>query len=190
MPCSSVSAPGQGHGTSGRAALPAAARGRRLGCRSHAAVRLKPGWVAWWLQGPRRWRDDVRCPDFGSIPIRIMVSCLWVDCSPGDAPGTIHRGNEGGARPAAGGSAADAGIAEASGATADETAPERYGRALPIPASDYNAREGRAVFLHYCASCHGLRIAICASPRADHSRGGDRIDPCRRAKASVAHRAR
>ena len=27
--------------------------------------RLKPGWITWWLQGPRRWRGDVRCPDFG-----------------------------------------------------------------------------------------------------------------------------
>ncbi|MFQ5719960.1 MAG: c-type cytochrome, partial [Acidobacteriota bacterium] len=27
--------------------------------------RLKSGWVAWWLQGPQRWRADVRCPDFG-----------------------------------------------------------------------------------------------------------------------------
>lgn len=27
--------------------------------------RLKPGWVAWWLQGPQRWREDVRCPDHG-----------------------------------------------------------------------------------------------------------------------------
>ena len=27
--------------------------------------RLKPGWVAWWLQGPQRWRKDVRCPDYG-----------------------------------------------------------------------------------------------------------------------------
>jgi cytochrome c2 len=27
--------------------------------------RLKPGWVSWWLQGPQRWRDDVRCPDHG-----------------------------------------------------------------------------------------------------------------------------
>ncbi len=27
--------------------------------------RLKPGWVAWWLQGPQRWQKEVRCPDYG-----------------------------------------------------------------------------------------------------------------------------
>ena len=27
--------------------------------------KLKSGWIAWWLQGPQRWRTDVRCPDFG-----------------------------------------------------------------------------------------------------------------------------
>jgi cytochrome c2 len=26
--------------------------------------RLEPGWIAWWLQGPQRWREDVRCPDY------------------------------------------------------------------------------------------------------------------------------
>jgi cytochrome c2 len=26
---------------------------------------LKSGWIAWWLRGPQRWRDDVRCPDYG-----------------------------------------------------------------------------------------------------------------------------
>ncbi|MBD3868733.1 MAG: c-type cytochrome [Acidobacteria bacterium] len=28
-------------------------------------ARLKPGWTFWWLQGPQRWRADVRCPDQG-----------------------------------------------------------------------------------------------------------------------------
>ena len=27
--------------------------------------RLKSGWIEWWLQGPQRWRADVRCPDQG-----------------------------------------------------------------------------------------------------------------------------
>ncbi len=27
--------------------------------------RLEPGWIAWWLQGPQRWREDLRCPDYG-----------------------------------------------------------------------------------------------------------------------------
>ncbi len=27
--------------------------------------KLQSGWIAWWLQGPQRWRADVRCPDFG-----------------------------------------------------------------------------------------------------------------------------
>jgi mono/diheme cytochrome c family protein len=27
--------------------------------------KLRSGWIAWWLQGPQRWRADVRCPDFG-----------------------------------------------------------------------------------------------------------------------------
>ncbi len=27
--------------------------------------KLKSGWIAWWLQGPQRWRPDIRCPDFG-----------------------------------------------------------------------------------------------------------------------------
>ena len=29
------------------------------------ATRLKPGWIYFWLKGPKRWRADVRCPDFG-----------------------------------------------------------------------------------------------------------------------------
>jgi mono/diheme cytochrome c family protein len=31
-------------------------------------TKLRSGWVAWWLQGPQRWRADVRCPDFGIGP--------------------------------------------------------------------------------------------------------------------------
>lgn len=27
--------------------------------------KLVSGWVAWWLQGPQRWRPDVRCPSYG-----------------------------------------------------------------------------------------------------------------------------
>ena len=63
-----------------------AARGKRLfferyGCQSCHQVqgtggyygpplddtpkKLVSGWVAWWLQGPQRWRSDIRCPDFG-----------------------------------------------------------------------------------------------------------------------------
>jgi len=63
-----------------------AARGRRLfferyGCQAcHQAEgaggyygppldetpqKLESGWIAWWLQGPQRWRADVRCPDYG-----------------------------------------------------------------------------------------------------------------------------
>jgi len=30
-----------------------------------AGRRLKSGWVYWWLQGPQRWRADVREPDYG-----------------------------------------------------------------------------------------------------------------------------
>jgi mono/diheme cytochrome c family protein len=30
-----------------------------------AGKRLKSGWVFWWLQGPQRWRADVREPDYG-----------------------------------------------------------------------------------------------------------------------------
>jgi mono/diheme cytochrome c family protein len=30
-----------------------------------APTKLRSGWIAWWLQGPQRWRADVRCPDFG-----------------------------------------------------------------------------------------------------------------------------
>jgi len=26
---------------------------------------------------------------------------------------------------------------------------------MPVPDQDYNAREGRALFQHYCATCHG-----------------------------------
>jgi hypothetical protein len=62
----------------------ASERGRRLfferygcaSCPSPAAAattvrrwttpaKLRSGWIAWWLQGPQRWRADVRCPDFG-----------------------------------------------------------------------------------------------------------------------------
>ncbi len=28
-------------------------------------TRLKPGWIYYWLKGPKRWRPDVRCPDYG-----------------------------------------------------------------------------------------------------------------------------
>ena len=28
-------------------------------------TKLVSGWIAWWLQGPQRWRRDVRCPDYG-----------------------------------------------------------------------------------------------------------------------------
>lgn len=28
-------------------------------------TRLQPGWVFTWLKGPRKWRADVRCPDYG-----------------------------------------------------------------------------------------------------------------------------
>lgn len=63
-----------------------AARGRRLfferhGCQACHQVggvggyygpplddspgKLESGWIAWWLQGPQRWRADVRCPDYG-----------------------------------------------------------------------------------------------------------------------------
>jgi mono/diheme cytochrome c family protein len=27
--------------------------------------KLESGWIAWWLQGPQRWRADVRCPNYG-----------------------------------------------------------------------------------------------------------------------------
>ena len=30
-----------------------------------SARRLKPGWVFTWLKGPQRWREDVRCPNYG-----------------------------------------------------------------------------------------------------------------------------
>lgn len=30
-----------------------------------AGSRLVSGWVFWWLQGPQRWRRDIRCPDYG-----------------------------------------------------------------------------------------------------------------------------
>lgn len=30
-----------------------------------SADKLESGWIAWWLQGPQRWRADVRCPDYG-----------------------------------------------------------------------------------------------------------------------------
>jgi mono/diheme cytochrome c family protein len=32
---------------------------------TEAGKRLQPGWVYTWLKGPQRWRDDVRCPDYG-----------------------------------------------------------------------------------------------------------------------------
>lgn len=64
----------------------AAARGKRLffqryGCQSchmmggsggyvgppldDVPQKLKSGWVEWWLEGPQRWRADVRCPNYG-----------------------------------------------------------------------------------------------------------------------------
>jgi cytochrome c2 len=27
--------------------------------------RLRSGWIDWWLKGPQRWRDDIRCPNYG-----------------------------------------------------------------------------------------------------------------------------
>ncbi len=32
---------------------------------------------------------------------------------------------------------------------------EPKGWLMPVPAQGYNVREGRATFLHYCATCHG-----------------------------------
>ena len=40
----------------------------------------------------------------------------------------------------------------ATGATAETAAGDR---GMPLPELGYNAREGRALFLHYCSTCHG-----------------------------------
>jgi mono/diheme cytochrome c family protein len=32
---------------------------------SNTSARLKPGWTFAWLKGPQRFRQDVRCPDYG-----------------------------------------------------------------------------------------------------------------------------
>jgi len=40
-----------------------------------------------------------------------------------------------------------------SGETA--TPPEPPGWSMPVPELGYNAREGRALFRHYCLTCHG-----------------------------------
>jgi mono/diheme cytochrome c family protein len=32
---------------------------------SNSSARLKPGWTFAWLKGPQRFRQDVRCPDYG-----------------------------------------------------------------------------------------------------------------------------
>jgi len=89
-----------------------------------------------------------------SIPILALSMCLWAACGPGDAPGTTYPRDERGVRRPAG--ETEPGIAEGNAAVADETeASDRGGWALPIPALDYNARQGRAVFFHYCAPCHG-----------------------------------
>jgi mono/diheme cytochrome c family protein len=32
---------------------------------SNTSARLKPGWTFSWLKGPQRFRQDVRCPDYG-----------------------------------------------------------------------------------------------------------------------------
>jgi len=45
--------------------------------------------------------------------------------------------------------------AETQPVKAAETQPAEAAGALPIPALGYNAREGAAVYRHYCSTCHG-----------------------------------
>jgi mono/diheme cytochrome c family protein len=48
-------------------------------------AKLESGWIAWWLQGPQRWRADVRCPDFGldSADARDLAAFLVTPPAPG-----------------------------------------------------------------------------------------------------------
>lgn len=46
-------------------------------------------------------------------------------------------------------------IAAAETTAVDDAAAIYSARTLPIPALGYNAREGRALFRHYCLNCHG-----------------------------------
>ncbi len=50
-----------------------------------AGVRLKPGWVYWWVLGSQRWRDDVRCPDYG-VPDRDALDLAAFISSLGRTP--------------------------------------------------------------------------------------------------------
>jgi len=51
--------------------------------------KLRSGWIAWWLQGPQRWRADVRCPDFGIGPddARDLAAFLMTPAQPATATG-------------------------------------------------------------------------------------------------------
>jgi len=48
-------------------------------------AKLESGWIAWWLQGPQRWRADVRCPDFGldAADARDLAAFLVTPPAPG-----------------------------------------------------------------------------------------------------------
>jgi len=56
--------------------------------------KLKSGWIAWWLQGPQRWRPDVRCPNFGmdATDARDLAAFLMTYPSAADAVGSASGG--------------------------------------------------------------------------------------------------
>jgi len=59
-----------------------------------AGERLESGWVAWWLRGPRRWRSDVRCPDYGLDEADARdLAAFVVSIEPPRTPIAVHAGS-------------------------------------------------------------------------------------------------
>jgi cytochrome c2 len=46
---------------------------------TEAGQRLRPGWTYAWLKGPQRWREDVRCPDFGLTDTDALRLTAYLD---------------------------------------------------------------------------------------------------------------
>ena len=77
-----------------------------------------------------------------ALVLLLGLAAAWAGCRTG-APRATHAGAGGAAKAAA-------------ESTAAESAEAIYSASrLPIPELGYNAREGRALYQHYCTTCHG-----------------------------------
>ena len=69
-----------------------------------AGERLKSGWVYWWLQGPQRWRADVREPDYGLDDKDARDLAAFIVSIPVPKPPGSGTANAAGQAPSSGGS--------------------------------------------------------------------------------------